>query len=104
MPNNKKGSTIRAAEKVLKVLFALRGHYIMPITITELAKQVGDSPSQVHRALQTLINEGFAEQRENSTYAPSMAVIQFANANVEEFNRFKSRMQEYQQRSGITQG
>lgn len=102
MTNNKQGSGIRAAEKVLKVLLALRGHYIMPITLTDLAKQVGDSQSQVHRALQSLINTGFAEQRENSTYAPSMAAVQFANACAEEYTRFQSRMQEYQQRSGIT--
>ena len=104
MPNNKQGSGIRAAGKVLKVLFALRGHYIMPITVTELSKQVGDSASQVHRALQTLINEGFAEQRDDGCYAPSMALIQFANACTEERQRFIARLQEYEQRAGITQG
>lgn len=92
-------STVKSAEKVLKVLKALRGHSLQGVTNQELAKGLSESPSQTYRALQTLIAEGLVRKDENDLYTLGTALVQMAKAHDSEIERAKARMAEYEQRT-----
>lgn len=95
-------STVKSAEKVLKVLKALRGHSLKGLSNHDLAKQLDESPAQIYRALQTLIAEGLAKQEEDGTYTLSAALIQMAKAHATEVDRAKARIAEFEQRTNVT--
>ncbi len=95
-------STVKSAEKVLKVLKALRGHSLKGVSNQDLAKQLDESPSQIYRALQTLIAEGLAKQEEDGTFTLSAALIQMAKAHATEVDRAKARIAEFEQRTNVT--
>lgn len=93
--------TVKSAEKVLKVLKALRGHSLQGLSNQDLAKQLGESPSQIYRALQTLIAEGLAKQEENGSFTLGTAVVQIAKAHDVEMERAKARIAEIDQRTRV---
>ena len=94
-------STVKSAEKVLKVLKALRGHSLQGISNQDLSKQLDESPSQIHRALQTLISEGLAKQEENGSFTLGTAFVQIAKAHDVEMERAKARIAEIEQRTRV---
>ncbi len=94
-------SVIKSAEKVLKVLKALRGHSLQGISNQDLAQQLNESPAQIHRALQTLIAEGLARQEENGLFTLGTAVVQIAKAHNDEMERAKARIAEIEQRTRV---
>jgi DNA-binding IclR family transcriptional regulator len=94
-------STVKSVSKALKVLKALRGHSLSGITITELAKQLDESPSQTYRYLQTLIDSGFANQLDDGKYALGTTLIQIAKAHDTEIQRAQDRIAEIIQRTSI---
>ncbi len=94
-------STVKSAEKVLKVLKALRGHSLQGVSNQDLAKQLSESPAQIHRALQTLIAEGLAKQEENGHFTLGTAVVQIAKAHDSEMQRAKDRIAEIEQRTRV---
>ena len=94
-------STVKSAEKVLKVLKALHGHSLHGLSNQDLAKQLDESPSQIHRALQTLISAGFAKQEENGLFTLGPAFIQIAKAHNAEMERAKARIAEIEQRTNV---
>ena len=91
-------STVKSAEKVLRVLFALRGHYLFGLTNKQLAESLNESPWPITPSLQTLEADGWAEKRDNGNYAPSIKAVRFATACKEEHDRVQARIAEYQQR------
>ena len=91
-------STVKSAEKVLKVLYALRGNYIFGLSNKQLAESLNESPSSITRALQTLEADGWAEKRDNGNYAPSMKAVRFSTSCKEEYDRVQARIAEYKQR------
>ena len=91
-------STVKSAEKVLKVLFALRGHYLFGLSNKQLSESLNESPCSITRSLQTLEADGWAEKRDNGNYAPSIKAVRFATACKEEHDRVQARIAEYQQR------
>lgn len=91
-------STVKSAEKVLKVLYALRGHYIFGLSNKQLAESLNESPSSITRALQTLEADGWAEKRDGGNYAPSMKAVRFSTSCKEEHDRVQARVAEYKQR------
>lgn len=91
-------STVKSAEKVLRVLFALRGHYLFGLSNKQLADRLNESPCSITRSLQTLEADGWAEKRDNGNYAPSIKAVRFATACKEEHDRVQARIAEYQQR------
>ena len=95
-------STVKSAEKVLKVLKALRGHSLQGVTNQELSKKLGESPAQTYRALQTLLAEGLVKKDENDLYTLGTALVQMAKAHDSEMERAKARMAEYEQRTNVT--
>lgn len=91
-------STVSAAARVLRVLKALKGHTITGLSNVELAQLTGDSPSNITRAMQTLIEEGLAVKLDNGRFAHSVGVLQIAQAHAEHMARLQGRMQEINQR------
>ena len=94
-------SVIKSAEKVLKVLKALRGHSLHGISNQDLAKQLNESPSQIFRALQTLIAQGMAAQTADGLFTLGTAVVQIAKAHDTEIERAKARIAEIEQRTRV---
>ncbi len=94
-------STVKSAEKVLKVLKALRGHSLRGVTNQDLAKQLNESPAQIHRQLQTLIAECLAKQEEDGSYTLGTAFVQIAKAHDSEMERAKARIAEIEQRTRV---
>ncbi|MGO3029513.1 helix-turn-helix domain-containing protein [Pseudomonas sp. G.S.17] len=91
-------ATISASARVLRVLKALKGHTVTGLSNTELAKLTGDSPSNITRAMQTLIEEGLAMKLDNGRFAHSVGMLQIAQAHAEHMVRLQGRMQEINQR------
>lgn len=90
--------TVSAAARVLRVLKALKGHTVTGLSNTELAQLTQDSPSNITRAMQTLIEEGLAVKLDNGRFAHSVGVLQIAQAHAEHMARLTNRMQELNQR------
>lgn len=93
--------TVKSAEKVLKVLKALRGYSLQGISNRDLAEKLNESPSQITRALQTLVSEGFAKKEENDLYTLGTAIVQIAKSHFTEVERAKARIAEIEQRTSI---
>ncbi|ENW10158.1 MULTISPECIES: MarR family transcriptional regulator [Acinetobacter calcoaceticus/baumannii complex] len=91
-------ATNKSAEKVLRVLFALRGHYVFGLSNKQLSESLKETPVFITRALQTLEADGWAEKRDNGNYAPSVKAVKFATACKEEYDRVQARINEYNQR------
>ena len=94
-------STVKSAEKVLKVLKALRGHSLQGVTNQELSKKLDESPAQTYRALQTLLAEGMVKKDENDLYTLGTALVQIDKAHDSEMERAKARIAEYEQRTSV---
>lgn len=94
-------STVKSASKVLKTLKLLRGHSLSGACVKELSEQLDETPSQTHRFLQTLVDEGFAETDGKGSYKLGTALLQIANAHHREIERAKARIAEVEQRSSI---
>ncbi|WP_025132167.1 helix-turn-helix domain-containing protein [Pseudomonas sp. PH1b] len=90
--------TVSAAARVLRVLKALKGHTVTGLSNVELAQLTQDSPSNITRAMQTLIEEGLAVKLDNGRFAHSVGVLQIAQAHAEHMTRLTNRMQEINQR------
>ncbi|MPT37556.1 MAG: IclR family transcriptional regulator, partial [Achromobacter sp.] len=76
--------TINSAQRVLRIMKALRGRRLNGISNQELAAMTGESPTNVTRALATLMAEDFAVKFDNGLYAPGIALLQIAQAHAEE--------------------
>ncbi|APC14551.1 IclR family transcriptional regulator [Pseudomonas frederiksbergensis] len=90
--------TVSAAARVLRVLKALKGHTVTGLSNTELAQLTQNSPSNITRAMQTLIEEGMAVKLDNGRFAHSIGLLQIAQAHAEHMARLTHRMQEINQR------
>lgn len=86
--------TIKSAEKVLVVLKELRGHSLSGVSLSQLATKLDETPSQVHRALQTLINQNFVRKDEHDLYYLSTAFISIAKAHDKELQLAQARIDE----------
>lgn len=87
----------KSTSRILKVLFALRGHYLNGLSNKQLSETTNESPVFITRALQTLEADGWVEKR-NGNYAPSVKAVRFAIACKEEHDRAVARIAEYSQR------
>lgn len=88
----------RSARRALRILKALKGHSLDGLSNGEIAKGLKDSPSNVTRALQTLIDEGFVQRLETGRFAHSVALLQIAAAHVEHLSRVEQKIGELRQR------
>jgi len=87
-----------SALRVLRALKALRGHTLAGLSNAELAKALGESPANITRYMDTLIEAGFATRLDTGRFAPSIGFLQYAMATAEELNRGAARINEIQAR------
>lgn len=87
-----------SAARVLRVLKALRGHTLRGLSNTELAQALGESPANITRYMDLLIDEGFATRLDTGRFAPSIALLQIAQAHASEMASAQQRINEINQR------
>lgn len=87
-----------SALRVLRALKALRGHTLTGLSNAELAKALGESPANITRYMDTLIEAGFATRLPTGRFAPSIGFLQYAMATTEELQRNAARINEIQAR------
>lgn len=90
--------TSASGRRVLRVLKALKGHSVMGVSNGELAQALGESPANINRALNTLIEEGLATKLESGRFAHSVAMLQIAQAHYEHCAKVQGRIAEMNQR------
>ncbi|CUI61273.1 MULTISPECIES: helix-turn-helix domain-containing protein [Achromobacter] len=89
---------INSAQRVLRIWKALRGHTLTGLSNQEIAAMTGESPTNVTRALATLMTEDLVTKYENGRYAHGMATLQFAQAHADHCARMSARITEINQR------
>lgn len=90
--------TSDSGARILRVLKALKGYSLTGISNSELAKGLGESPANINRAVNTLIAEGLAVKLDNGRFAPSVALLQIAQAHANEMSTAQHRINEINQR------
>ena len=90
--------TSDSGARILRVLKALKGYSLTGISNGELAKGLGESPANINRAINTLIAEGLAVKLDNGRFAPSIALLQIAQAHANEMGADQHRINEINQR------
>lgn len=95
---NDKARTSDAGARVLRVLKALKGHSLNGLANGELAKALGESPANVNRCLNTLIEAGLAVRLDTGRFAPGIALLQIAQAHATEMANAQQRISEINQR------
>lgn len=93
-----KPQTSSSGARILRVLKALRGHTLNGVSNSDLAKALDESPANINRALNTLIEEGLAIKLENGRFALGMQILQIAVAHSNEMSRAQERINEINQR------
>ena len=93
-----KPNTSSSGTRILRVLKALRGHALNGVSNGELASALGESPANINRALNTLIEEGLALKLDNGRFAPGVQLLQIAMAHSTEMARGQDRINEINQR------
>lgn len=93
-----KPNTSSSGTRILRVLKALRGHTLSSVSNGELAAALGDSPVNINRALNTLIEKGLAQKLDNGRFVLSIQVLQIAVAHSNEISRAQGRIDELNQR------
>ena len=73
-------------------------HALNGISNGELATALHESPANINRALNTLIEEGLALKLENGRFAPGIQLLQIAMAHSNEMARAQDRINEINQR------
>lgn len=89
----------QSQRRLLKVVTALAGHEFSGVTLAEITAALSEDKANVHRDLQVLEDEGWAERLPDSTrwrLAPRM--VQLALAFQRELAKAESRVAELQQR------
>jgi DNA-binding IclR family transcriptional regulator len=84
--------------RALRILKAMRGATFTGVSNAELAKALGETAPNVSRALDVLVDEGFAVRLDNGRYAHSIALLQIAQAHADHAARLQQRLTETAQR------
>ncbi|EOD9051273.1 helix-turn-helix domain-containing protein [Klebsiella quasipneumoniae] len=93
-----KAITSTSGSRILRVLKALKGASLTGRSNSELAKALDESPANINRALNTLIEEGLAQKLDNGRFALSVQLLQIALAHSNEMARAQGRIDEMNQR------
>lgn len=89
------GSGIKRAAKILK---ALKGVSLTGISNVDLAKNLNESPANITRAAQALIDEGMIIKLDNGRYALSIQMLQIATSHSLEMSSMTNKLNEINQR------
>ncbi|QYN44478.1 helix-turn-helix domain-containing protein [Gilliamella sp. ESL0441] len=88
--------------RTLKVLKALKGYTLTGLSNGDIAKMINESPVNVTRSLQTLIEEGLVIKLDNGLFAHSVQMLQIAQAHAIHITKMQDKITEINQR--ITAG
>jgi DNA-binding IclR family transcriptional regulator len=77
---------------------ALKGHSLSGVSNGELAEALHESPANISRTLNTLVEEGMAQRLESGRYAPGMQLLQIAQSFASEMAATQTRIAEMNQR------
>jgi DNA-binding IclR family transcriptional regulator len=94
MSKENAGRTTESGARILRVLFAMKGHSLHGVSNGDLAKHLGESPSTINRLLNTMVEEGAAKKLDNGRYALSVKVLGLSQALWDELDRGQSRISE----------
>lgn len=84
--------------RTLKVLKALKGYTLTGLSNGDIARMINDSPVNVTRSLQTLIQEGLVIKLDNGLFAHSVQMLQIAQAHAIHINKMQDQIIEMNQR------
>ncbi len=100
------GQSQAAARRVLRMLSAMRGKTFTGVSNADLARALGESPSNITRMLSVAIDEGFVTRNEEGRFTLSVAMLQIAQAHAEHSARISQRITEVNQRiaAGVKAG
>ncbi len=87
-----------SGRRIVRIIKPLKGRTLMGLTNKELAEAINDSPVNVTRATQLLIEEGLMVKLETGTFALSTLMLQIATAHANEMQNAHERIMEIQQR------
>ncbi|XKM14266.1 helix-turn-helix domain-containing protein [Orbaceae bacterium ac157xtp] len=87
-----------SASRALRVLKALKGYTLTGLSNGDIAKMIDESPVNVTRALQTLIEEGLVIKLDNGLFAHSVQMLQIAQAHAIHITKMQDQMTEINQR------
>lgn len=84
--------------RTLKVLKALKGYTLTGLSNGDIAKMINESPVNVTRSLQTLIEEGLVIKLDNGLFAHSVQMLQIAQAHAIHITQMQEQITEINQR------
>lgn len=87
-----------SSARTLKVLKAIKGYTLSGISNGDIAKIIGESPVNVTRSLQTLIEEGLVIKLDNGLFAHSVQMLQIAQAHAIHITQMQEQITEINQR------
>ena len=87
-----------SARRIMRIVKALKGRSFTGLSNNELATAIDESPANVTRACQAMIDEGFVEKLSNGRFALSTAFLQVAVAHQREMSGVIDRVGEINQR------
>lgn len=91
-----------SSSRTLKVLKALKGYTLTGLSNGDIAKMIDESPVNVTRSLQSLIEEGLVIKLDNGLFAHSVQMLQIAQAHAVHITQIQDQITEINQR--ITAG
>lgn len=77
---------------------ALKGKSLHGLSNRDLAKALGESDTNIIRAIETLIEEGMVQRLETGRYIPGMQLLYIAQAFSNEMAAAQTRINEINQR------
>lgn len=87
-----------SGSRTLKVLKALKGYTLTGLSNGDIAKMIDESPVNVTRSLQTLIEEGLVIKLDNGLFAHSVQMLQIAQAHAVHIAQIQEQITEINQR------
>jgi DNA-binding IclR family transcriptional regulator len=90
-----KDTSTRRAMRIIKLL---KGRSFTGMSNNEIAQAIKESPANVTRACQSMIDEGFVEKLSNGRFALSTTMLQIAVAHQREMSGVIDRVGEINQR------
>lgn len=85
-------ATSASIARVASLLKLLKGHTLIGLTLTDLAKAIKSPPSTTLRTLQNMAASDLVTQLDSGRWALSIAMLQIAESHHREMSRASERM------------
>jgi DNA-binding IclR family transcriptional regulator len=88
-----------SARRALRILSILQGHSLDGLSNGEIAKALGESPANVSRAVDVLVDEGFATRLDTGRVGLGIKLAQIGVRHLNELELAERRIKELKQRT-----